>query len=118
RTIKPRKMPKRSSPGDLTRFSLESSTKRVKNNMTSEAKKMAKHTPVRIKKPQILEQIAHDNHAIIEASAGTGKTYTIEHLVVDLLVNNPDLRIHQILVVTYTERATFELSARIRSLLQ
>jgi exodeoxyribonuclease V beta subunit len=72
----------------------------------------------RVKKPQILEEIAHDNHAIIEASAGTGKTYTIEHMVVDLLLENPQLRIHQILIVTFTERATFELGARIRKLLQ
>lgn len=72
----------------------------------------------RIKKPALLDQIHHDNHAIIEASAGTGKTYTIEHLVVDLLLNNPQLRIPQILVVTFTERATSELGARIRELLQ
>lgn len=72
----------------------------------------------RIKKPALLEQIRHDNHAIIEASAGTGKTYTIEHLVVDLLLKNPQLRIPQILIVTFTERATFELGARIRQLLQ
>jgi len=72
----------------------------------------------RIKKPALLEQIRHDNHAIIEASAGTGKTYTIEHLVVDLLLKNPQLRIPQILIVTFTERATFELGARIRALLQ
>lgn len=72
----------------------------------------------RIKKPALLEQIRHDNHAIIEASAGTGKTYTIEHLVVDLLLKNPQLRIQQILIVTFTERATFELGGRIRALLQ
>lgn len=74
--------------------------------------------PIRIKKPLILDKISHENHAIIEASAGTGKTYTIEHMVVDLLIKNPGLRIHQILVVTFTERATFELRARIRKLLQ
>ncbi len=72
----------------------------------------------RIKKPAILADIPHDNHAVIEASAGTGKTYTIEHMVIDLLLENPDLRISQILIVTFTERATFELTARIRKLLQ
>ncbi|QDG51753.1 hypothetical protein FIV42_13645 [Persicimonas caeni] len=72
----------------------------------------------RIKKPATLAQIPHDNHAVIEASAGTGKTYTIEHMVIDLLLANEDLRISQILIVTFTERATYELTARIRKLLQ
>ncbi|MGM0555525.1 MAG: UvrD-helicase domain-containing protein, partial [Myxococcota bacterium] len=71
-----------------------------------------------VSRPVKLAEIDHDRHSVIEASAGTGKTYTIEHLVVDLLLANPDLRIDQILVVTFTERATSELTARIRKLLQ
>src|SRR5205085_1164484 len=50
-------------------------------------------------------------------SAGTGKTYTIEHLVVDrLLVDGVPLE--QILVLTYTEKAAAELRSRIRTLLE
>ena len=54
--------------------------------------------------------------AVIEASAGTGKTYLIEHLVVDRLVRG-DARIDEMLVVTFTERAAAELVRRIRALI-
>lgn len=50
---------------------------------------------------------------LIEASAGTGKTYTIAHLYLRLLVEQ-QLEPGQILVVTYTEAATKELRSRIR----
>ncbi len=50
---------------------------------------------------------------VIEASAGTGKTYTITTLVLRLLLEH-DLTIEQILVVTYTRAATAELRDRIR----
>jgi exodeoxyribonuclease V beta subunit len=51
---------------------------------------------------------------LIEASAGTGKTYAIACLYLRLLVEQ-DLTPEQILVVTYTEAATEELRGRIRS---
>jgi exodeoxyribonuclease V beta subunit len=51
---------------------------------------------------------------LIEASAGTGKTYAIACLYLRLLVEN-NLMPEQILVVTYTEAATEELRGRIRS---
>ncbi|NTW69447.1 MAG: exodeoxyribonuclease V subunit beta [Chlorobiaceae bacterium] len=51
---------------------------------------------------------------LIEASAGTGKTYAITSLYLRLLVEK-ELLPDQILVVTYTEAATEELRARIRS---
>ncbi len=53
-------------------------------------------------------------HALIEASAGTGKTYTIENLVVRLLMEDPDILLEEILLVTFTEKATSELKQRIR----
>ena len=40
----------------------------------------------RYPRPQILREIPSRGHAIIEASAGTGKTYTLEHLIIDLLL--------------------------------
>lgn len=59
---------------------------------------------------------------VVEASAGTGKTYFLEHRVVDLLLTPgadgaPPATIDQIVVVTYTEKATAELRLRIRRLL-
>lgn len=68
-------------------------------------------------KPEILREIPKDRHAVIEASAGTGKTFTLEHLVVDLILTT-DVLISQILVVTFTERATGELRQRVRAILQ
>jgi exodeoxyribonuclease V beta subunit len=50
---------------------------------------------------------------LVEASAGTGKTYTIAALVVRLIVEK-QLEIEAILVVTFTEAATAELRDRIR----
>jgi exodeoxyribonuclease V beta subunit len=51
---------------------------------------------------------------LIEASAGTGKTYTIAGLFLRLLLEK-NLTADQILVVTFTKAATEELKARIRN---
>ena len=51
-------------------------------------------------------------HAVIEASAGTGKTYTLIELVMRLLLAG--MNIDKLLLVTFTEQATGELKARIR----
>ncbi len=52
---------------------------------------------------------------LIEASAGTGKTYTISLLYLRfVLESEPALSVEQILVVTYTTAATKELKDRIR----
>jgi exodeoxyribonuclease V beta subunit len=56
-------------------------------------------------------------HAVIEASAGTGKTYTLEQLVLRLLTEE-GAQLEQILLVTYTEKATGELKTRLRSRLE
>ena len=48
----------------------------------------------------------------IEASAGTGKTYTITRIIQKLL--SQGTKLDQILVVTYTEKAAGELRDRIR----
>ena len=68
---------------------------------------------IRYPRPPELNQLG-TRHAVVEASAGTGKTYLLEHLVVDLLLNH-DARMEEILVVTFTERATAELCLRLRS---
>ena len=54
-----------------------------------------------------------DGVQLIEASAGTGKTYTLATLFTRLLVEQ-NLRVSQVLAVTYTEAATQELRRRIR----
>jgi exodeoxyribonuclease V beta subunit len=72
---------------------------------------------IRYAKPRVLASIPLDRHAVIEASAGTGKTYTIEHLVVELLISGR-ASIEQILVLTYTDKAATELRRRIRGLLE
>jgi exodeoxyribonuclease V beta subunit len=55
---------------------------------------------------------------LIEASAGTGKTFTISGLVLRLLLERPELTIDRILVTTFTELATAELRERIRARLR
>ena len=54
---------------------------------------------------------------LIEASAGTGKTFTIAGLFLRLILEKGFL-VDEILVVTFTEGATAELKERIRSGLQ
>lgn len=51
---------------------------------------------------------------LIEASAGTGKTYNIEGLFIRLVLEQ-QLDIDQILVLTFTNAATEELKTRIRN---
>ena len=69
-------------------------------------------------RPKILAQPGlQRGHAVIEASAGTGKTFTLEHLVLDLIINSR-AKIEQILVVTFTDAATRELRERVRTLLR
>jgi exodeoxyribonuclease V beta subunit len=53
---------------------------------------------------------------LIEASAGTGKTYTISGLFLRLVLEK-QLTVDQILVVTFTKAATEELKGRIRNTL-
>jgi len=50
---------------------------------------------------------------LIEASAGTGKTYTITTLFIRLILEQ-HLPVDNILVVTFTEAATEELRDRVR----
>lgn len=57
---------------------------------------------------------SRDSTFLIEANAGTGKTYNIQQLY-RRLIEEEDLKVSEILVVTYTELATAELRDRIRS---
>src|SRR5690606_7561191 len=59
-------------------------------------------------------ELALDGVHAIEASAGTGKTFTLATLGVRLVVER-GLRVGQVLAVTFTEAATQELRSRIRA---
>jgi exodeoxyribonuclease V beta subunit len=72
---------------------------------------------VRYPRPAILERLDPSRHAVLEASAGTGKTYTLEHLVVELVLAH-EVPIEQILVVTFTDKATREMRERVRNKLR
>src|SRR5687767_4516252 len=60
-----------------------------------------------------------DLHArsLLEASAGTGKTYALAGLFARAVIVDR-LRVPQVLAVTYTVAATQELHARVRARLQ
>ncbi|CAN5524773.1 hypothetical protein BH18VER2_BH18VER2_08800 [soil metagenome] len=66
----------------------------------------------------LLETEIAPGTTLIEASAGTGKTFTISGLVLRLLLERPELTIDRILVTTFTELATAELRGRIRARLR
>ncbi len=67
--------------------------------------------------PAAVRSIDPGRHAVVEASAGTGKTYTIEHLVAGLVIEQ-GVPIDEILVVTFTEKAARELRERVRRILE
>jgi exodeoxyribonuclease V beta subunit len=59
------------------------------------------------------------SHRLLEASAGTGKTFSIENLAARLLIEGEEpLKIENILTVTFTKAATLDLKKRIRSNLE
>jgi len=59
------------------------------------------------------ETVSLQGFNLIEASAGTGKTYTLAELYLRLVLDS-DLTVDKILVVTYTRAATEELRDRLR----
>lgn len=65
----------------------------------------------------IWDRLDYQKNAVIEASAGTGKTYTLEHIVKKLVLEK-GYDIRSILLVTFTEKAAGELKERIRKMLQ
>ncbi len=54
-----------------------------------------------------------DGACLVEASAGTGKTFTLARLYLRLVLER-DIPVEDILAVTFTEAATAELRARVR----
>ena len=74
-------------------------------------------TVLRVARSEILGRIRLDRDTVIEASAGTGKTFTLEHVVVELVLAT-DVAFDQLLIVTFTEKATGELRSRVRAELE
>ena len=66
----------------------------------------------------ILETPIAPGLSVIEASAGTGKTYAISRLVPRLLLEGTVSRLREILLVTFTNDAASELSSRVRGVLE
>ncbi len=56
--------------------------------------------------------------SVIEASAGTGKTYSISHLVPRFLLDGTARNLGEILLVTFTNDAAGELAERVRRVLE
>ena len=61
----------------------------------------------------LLSHSLEKGYTLVEASAGTGKTYSITWLVIRLLLEE-ELETEELLVVTFTIAATEELNSRIR----
>ncbi len=61
-----------------------------------------------------IPQITLSNGLFMEASAGTGKTYTVAALVAREIALNSSLRISELLITTFTRNAAAELKDRVR----
>ncbi|WPM05704.1 exodeoxyribonuclease V subunit beta [Borreliella sinica] len=61
---------------------------------------------------KILEKIQNNETVLIEASAGTGKTHILENIVINLMKTKLYC-INEILVLTFTNKATEEMHTRI-----
>ena len=70
-------------------------------------------------KDVVWNKLMYDRDGIIEASAGTGKTYALQSIVLKLVSDETcPVDVKNILLVTYTEKAAGELKDRIRAILQ
>jgi exodeoxyribonuclease V beta subunit len=74
-------------------------------------------TAERIARPAVLRGIRLDRSSVLEASAGTGKTFALESIVTELVLST-NVELDRVLLVTFTERATSELRERVRAKLE
>ena len=65
----------------------------------------------------VWNRLQYDRDGIIEASAGTGKTYTLQNIVLKF-ASEGFVDCRNVLLVTYTEKAAGELKQRIREVLE
>ncbi len=71
----------------------------------------------RVQEFDLLSSTIDPGLTVIEASAGTGKTYTISHLVPRLLLTGVLPDVSKLLLVTFTNDAARELADRVRRVL-
>ncbi len=64
--------------------------------------------------PEVIASLDLGKPGLLEASAGTGKTYAMEHLVLRILLETPDIELPQILILTFTDKAAGDLKEKIR----
>lgn len=79
----------------------------------TENKIAEKEEPKKMLKEFDLNKFEFGKNLYIDASAGTGKTYTIQNIAAEL-VGKYNVPLSKILIVTYTEKAAGELRDRIR----
>lgn len=65
----------------------------------------------------VIEDFNLEENLFLEASAGTGKTYSLEHLLLRLVVEQGQ-SLHSVLLITFTNKAAAELRARVGSRLR
>ncbi len=77
----------------------------------------------KLQEKALWEKLDLKSHNFIEASAGTGKTYTLEHFIFRILSEpglgpgNSYVGLDNIVVLTYTEKAAGEIRERVRNLI-
>lgn len=67
--------------------------------------------------PYLHCNIDAEQRAVIEAAAGTGKTYNIARIVARIIMERDDVTIDKMVIVTFTRAAAGELKSRISQLL-
>ncbi len=64
-----------------------------------------------------VEHCNADEHIVVQASAGTGKTTVMVDRVLYLLHTQPDLRLNEIYMITFTNYATEQMNKKIQDVL-
>ena len=62
--------------------------------------------------------VTHDKNLIVVAGAGSGKTRVLVERYLDLLDKNRDWRLNQLVAITFTREAAFEMRDRVRKELE
>jgi exodeoxyribonuclease V beta subunit len=74
----------------------------------------ARSEPADFRNFEIASTPIEEGITLIEASAGTGKTYSLTSLAVRMLLHEEVRELREVLLVTFTDKATAELKARLR----
>jgi ATP-dependent helicase/nuclease subunit A len=69
--------------------------------------------------PEQLEAIqTHDRPVLVEAGAGSGKTWVLVQRFLYLLEQNPDWPLESLIAITFTRKATREIRSRLREAIE